>query len=310
MNEDTDMKQLVAATNLKQDSDKVLSSAYFMASELGLGLKLVHCLEYTEELLQALKEFPIKEQEDQVWKKNYDSNVLKLVHQQLERCQIPAQDVDFDVLENQESALIDNYLAKQNDVMAMAMGATHHGEIYRFFHGSFIEKTLFNAHCDSYVIKEKMDTAPKVMALVVNDSDAYQVAKERALFFHQKFQSQVVLVSNAAVTLFEGDKKNFFEYMKTGTGLAEVLKETEDKAQKQLDTLAQELSSQGVDCVEKVLLNLRENPVKSLEDLVKKHAVKFAVLEVKHHFMNHFAVGSVAYDMLKHVPCNFYVVSR
>lgn len=304
------MNRLVICTDLNQNSDRNVLAGFLLAKRVDLRPMLYHIDTVSPRIDKVFHPMAIKTEYkfDPVWGGDIEVIVSQRINSQLKRLKLEKEDFDF---ENFEGTINEGiaHLNSHPEIEFLSIGSTNHGNIHRLFLNTFAEKSLSHLSKDVLVIKKEMKEIRNITYLLpyapVNMEDLNVVAR-------------IARASNAKVCLdcvvpieFVGLN---LEAFKDDPPPREILKKEvatyTTNAEEQLASASKELKAQGIESTYSLKMILNKLPGDYLEEMVKKENSDLVIMKPHHYLFEHLSVSSTTLDIMRHLSCNLYLISK
>lgn len=302
------MKKLVICSDLHEGSEKNIRSGYNFAKALGLKPSLYHIDTISPQLEKQFHSSSTRSRriKDPVWKKNIEETSLEMVNATLGRLDIDKEDIEFENFEGSINEGIE-HLSEDPEMEIISVGASHHGELHRFFLNTFAEKSLFNLNRDVLITKTSVDNFKKITYLIPYESldeENLATVANLAKCNNAKVHMDCIVPLNFVSYNLEVFPDGPYPREVLTNEMSELHKGAEDELQKAVAILKR----QGIDASYTLKMILNAEPGQRLEELIRSEKSDLVVLKPQHYIFEHLSLGSVTLDIMKKTECNLYLL--
>lgn len=302
------MKELIICSDLHETSDDNIKSGISFAMALGLKPKIFHIDTISPQIERQFHVASVgpRRVKDPIWNETVVSTVLDMANAMITRLGITKDQVAFENFEGSIYEGID-HLKTHKDLEMMAIGATHHGAIHRFFLNTFAEKSFFHVNKDVYVTKRRCEKVSKITYLIpyepLDEDDLSKVIHFAKCNGSSVHLDCVVPINFVGFNLEQFPAGPSPREMFTNE-LSQMHKFAEDELKKGVKAIEME----GIEASYSLKMILNKEPGNYLEGMIRDNETDLVIIKPQHSTFEHLSVGSITLDIMQKISCNLLLL--
>lgn len=298
------MSNIIVATDLTPDSDKVIQSGLFLSKKLNKGLRVFFMDTFTPSYygLEMTLSYSPSYVEVAEWD-NYKvpEAILAKIDTSLMRMDLNKASLRVDVIPTNNFDHIQEYIDENNGDLLL-IGASHKNAVERFFLGNFFEKSIFKLKTDILVVKNEINSLPKNITVGVDLDTDDDLLSLHAQNLAKQFKADVTLVNVVIHSHLEYAAKEYSDSIRDYVETRNV------HAQKKLENLAKKFNDNGVHAHKVIKLAVGTKESDELEEYLENNETDLFCVEPHPSIFNGFHLGSTSLNLINHANNNFLIV--
>ncbi len=301
------MKEILIATDFSKQSDLAIEVAKKLSKHL--PMKAFHWDNIIHKMKSVVSDDDLYYDVSE-WGSKAPVHVKEEMNDQFKRLGITPKDLNVEFIEGGKfQSLKDYFNGKSEDDLVMI--TTSDDSVWeRVLFGNFVEKLIFGTKNPVYLVKQKIDHAPKKIGLCFDPEQDGKKFLNHALDIAKIFEASIEMIYVEAFDSRDLHKNIFATNQDTEKNKNNYLAYKRKLAEEKFEEYQEFFKKEGIDSDVKIIVAIDKTPAENLINHLKQHPVDVLMVEPSQGFTNGFKFNSTSYDLIKNVPVNFVIVKE